>query len=626
MCNVFYTGLLHHLRTDHALSPESERCCEPSACLRSVSSGLPEAMPSTQMRLLFETDDLGQCSPALLDHFGILHLGTENSDLNSDSSALCGSGNGQFGWAGIVDAFMAEVDIFAQIAYQEFQRCSAAHLARRRHAKAGDEREGDPALGSVLQSRFHLKASLAARTPATHPQRPSSSHRRMKRVSSSRVVTDTSDGDAHIEFDLPDEESMTAFASKLRLFFGKLFTVGLAVLATRNRHLDANSQLVLALEFTKLLRIFLTSLAPRRVKGHFCTAANPTHLRVVARKMTQRCHDDNVGVGRSLSVEETLAAETDAMLDFMQLSDAATLAKSTTDFLDGIALRVRCWSVMALIWSVGAKATTEHEQTMFHDALCSFLKDVSNEEQWASVFPCCKLRAKDIPCFQWLYDATSNTFSWNASQSSIDAASDDLMDFSHTRKPHFYVSIADALFVPVNSIVKNLFRNGNVPIIVADDLVAAQHLQRRIAATLPEQWCVESNVFVEEDVNAEVLANELLSQCVQQGNGRMAVPGRSRLLLLLDDVSAPSDRQRRSASSVDGCDATDLLRQLFECRTVPSADLLSLGSGFKQELEMLLGGSKVSSNRHHWNERPLVFVSSLDTVVLGVALPVNSRA
>ena len=74
-----------------------------------------------------------------------------------------------------------------------------------------------------------------------------------------------------------------------------------------------------------------------------------------------------------------------------------------------------------------------------------------------------------------------------------------------------------------------------------------------MAGTLPRDWYTETRVLVgatgQQQADAEVLAGDLLADCLFEGSARRAAPGRTRLLLLVDDVAIDGGAAGSSSSS-----------------------------------------------------------------------------
>lgn len=115
----------------------------------------------------------------------------------------------------------------------------------------------------------------------------------------------------------------------------------------------------------------------------------------------------------------------------------------------------------------------------------------------------------------------------------------------------------------------------------------------------------------------EVFASDVVEQCVSTGVSRRAAPGRTRLLLLIDDVSdpAPSDHLPAAHSN-----ARALFRQLLECHGIPTPEMLSMAASGRVAVGAVLGQYKV---RRLWQRVALLWncVELFGSQVI-IALPV----
>ena len=164
-------ALLHHAVGGSCIASASRAPQHAStATVRMVAEGLPESLPAQDddddddcqeeeeegVRIIFETDSLAHCSPSLLQSLTVLHYGalaTPDGDSGTPTTR-----QHQLTWGAVLDSFVAEVDVFAQVAQQEFQRAGNSRLAAhaRRHARGKGALLDRNTLDAVLRQRFHL--------------------------------------------------------------------------------------------------------------------------------------------------------------------------------------------------------------------------------------------------------------------------------------------------------------------------------------------------------------------------------------------------------------------------------------------------------------------------------------
>lgn len=376
----------------------------------------PWPVLDVRTRVLFETQSLEDCSPVLLQHLGLVHFsaGTGASDAAAEESSTT------LTWSAILDAFSSEVDVFAQVAYQEFHRTSAGRVASHVVAtrKAGQQKQpeeeealvDESTLDGLLRKRFHLPADAIARRKSGigssggrrsrlrhHASRRESFAARVAKDASLAVLEAATGADdpktssAHGLHDAQDECNyefepfqwwhLDEVCADVNSFCKDLFRTLVTTVRSANTHSatwGAQRTTQLALEFVAVLRALAVQVCPHRVSGYFTASDDPQHLREVARNISQRNRDDGLTGEHPLRVEQACACELDSDLDFLSFVDARRLANSPADFLQCFGERLKAWGVLAAIWTIGGKCGTQIQRGNFHDALCAHLRGLGS--------------------------------------------------------------------------------------------------------------------------------------------------------------------------------------------------------------------------------------------------------